>query len=77
MHLSHHLHGLSLDYLISCFISGLRDLVKYEFTVKNHQSMRLAKLEDDNTSTRLIGKVNRKKVGFFLGYRGYTQLYRP
>lgn len=26
---SHHVHGLAQDYLISCFISGLRDQVKH------------------------------------------------
>lgn len=48
MHLSHLVHELPEEFFIECFISGLRDAVKYELIAKKpitmEEAMRLAKL---------------------------------
>lgn len=65
--LSHHVHGLAQDYLISCFISGPRDQMKHEIEAKGPQTvnaaMWLAKLEEDkNSAIRRTARVKLVKV---------------
>lgn len=54
MRLSHQVQDLSENYLISCFISGLRDSVKYELIAKRPrtmvEAMRLEKVEEEKTT---------------------------
>lgn len=60
MRLSHHVQGLSEEFLVSCFVSGLKDLVKYELMSKNPktiiEAMRLARIEEDKMATKRYSK---------------------
>lgn len=61
MRLSHYVHGLSEEFLIECFISGLKDSIKYELMAKQPkdiiEAMRLAQLEEDRImSTKKSGR---------------------
>lgn len=55
MRLSHQVQELPEDYLIGCFICGLRDSVKYEFIPKKTttmmEAMRLVLVEEEKLST--------------------------
>lgn len=65
MRLSHLVPGLSKEYLINCFISGLKELNKYEVMVKKHttmkSAMKMALMDEDKTAT--INKGSRKHIG--------------
>lgn len=66
MQLSHHVHGLTHTYKMNCFISGLRETVKYEVMAKKPttlvEAMRLAKLEEEKTAAlRKSAKGNSHK----------------
>lgn len=51
MRLSHNVHGLSEEFLISYFVSGLKDTIKFELIAKHPtaiiEAMLLAKVEDE------------------------------
>lgn len=75
--MSHHVHGLSWDYFVSCFISGFRDPVKFEVMAKNSTTvvevMRLAKLDEDKTSAiRRSSKSSSSRV--FLTSQGSSSM---
>lgn len=66
MQLSRHVHGLSQDYLISCFLSGLKDPIKYKVMAKDPQTMRaamrLAQLEEEKTpAIKKTSRLNNPK----------------
>lgn len=69
MSLSNHVHCLTQNYKINCFINGLRDVVKYKVMAKSPttmvEAMRLVKLEEEK-STAL--KKNSKGNA----YKGYA-----
>lgn len=49
MRLSHQIEGLSEEFLVRCFVSGLRDAIKYDIIMKNSttriETMQIARLE--------------------------------
>lgn len=54
MRLSHQVQELPKDFLIGCFISGLRDGVKYDLIGRNpptlEEAMRLARVKEEKTT---------------------------
>lgn len=53
MHLSHFFHGLSDEFLINCFVSGLRDPMKFKLIAKQltsmEQAMKWVKREEEKS----------------------------
>lgn len=51
MRLSHQILELPKEFLVGCFVSGLRDTIKYDVVAKNPvtmmEAMRLARVEED------------------------------
>lgn len=71
--MSHHVHGLTQTYKVNCFISGLKDALKYEMMAKKPTTMvevmRLAKLEEQkNVAIKKSTKSNAYKA--FVGGAG-------
>lgn len=59
MKLSHQVHELPEDFLMGCFIGGLRDAIKYEIIAKNpdtiEEAMRLARVEEERIANQRRG----------------------
>lgn len=66
MSLSHQVHGLSKEFLVNCFISGLREAVKLELLAKQLRTvlveMRLTRLKEDKVA---LLKLTVTKSSFF------------
>lgn len=69
MKLSHQVQELPEEFLVGCFIGGLRDAIKYEIIAKNpptiEEAMRLARVEEEKLS-------NQRK-----GFKGSFQRQNP
>lgn len=77
MRLSHHVHGLTQTYKMNCFISGLREAVKYEVMAKNSatmvEAMRSAKLEEQKSNAVKRSSKGNVYKGFAGGSGGTQQ----
>lgn len=73
MRLSHQVQDLPESYLVGCFVSGLRDTVKYEIIAKNpnsiEEAMRLAQIEEEKlASFRRTQKAPYQKNANYPGF---------
>lgn len=69
MKLSHQVQELPEDFLVGCFVGGLRDAIKYEIIAKNpntiEEAMRLARVEEEkiNNQRKEFKSTFQKPVG--------------